>query len=76
MKSMAEINADHGTVLPKGASALVVGGDGELSFMMSDGADDQETPQMVQLLVAVLIKSRDPEWFKDMISAFVDAKTN
>ena len=63
-------NTDHGTILPTGASALVVDEKGELSFFMADGSEDDDLPRMVRLLAAVLIQSRDPDWVDEMIAAF------
>ena len=67
---MTEIDADYGTVLPDGSTALVVDRDGQLSFLMPNGSDDQDVPKMAQLLPAVLLQSRDPEWVEEMIAAF------
>lgn len=63
-------NADYGTVLPAGASALVVNQSGELSFYMADGAEDEDLPRMVRLLAAVLVQSEDADWVDEMIATF------
>lgn len=62
------VNADHGTVLPAGASALVVNQSGELSFYMADGAEDEDLSRMVRLLAAVLVQSEDADWVDEMIA--------
>lgn len=67
---MAFAISDNGTVLPAGASALVVDQNGKLSFYMPDVAEDEELPRMVRLLAAVLIQSEDIAWVDDMISTF------
>ena len=65
MKTTA--NTDHGTVLPSGASALVVDEKGELAFMLAEYADDEHVPVMVQLLAAVAIRSDDEEWVAETL---------
>ncbi len=73
---MFEINADHGTVLPKSASALVVDGEGKLSLLIPEEPGDQEICVMAQLLAAVAIKSLDPEWVDEMLATFEDSCVN
>ncbi|MEP2679681.1 hypothetical protein [Tateyamaria sp.] len=67
---MTRITADHGTVIPDGTSALIVDQTGKLNFYLARGSNDGELPTMVQLLAAVLIRSKDPNWVAEMISKF------
>lgn len=73
---MTDVSADHGTVLPTGSSALVVSADGELSFYLPDNPSDTPVPRLVQLLVAVLMRSRDEEWVEEMLGTFEDHSRN
>lgn len=41
--------------------ALVVSAEGELSFYLSDNTPDAPVPRLVQLLVAVLMRSEDDD---------------
>ena len=66
---MTDITADHGTILPAGATALVVTREGELSFLLPKDDDDQEVPRLVQLLAAVAARSADPEWIEEMLAS-------
>lgn len=70
---MPDISTDHGSVLPPDASALVVSGDGELSFFIADYPEDQDLPRMVQLLAAVVLRSTDDEWVEEMLATFSEA---
>ena len=65
---MIDIHADHGTVLPVGATALVVTPDGELTFYLPNGDETHSLPRRVQLLAAVLIRSDDVDWVDEAIS--------
>lgn len=67
---MMSARADSGTVLPAGASALVVDQNGKLSFYMADSAEDEDLPRMVRLLAAVLIQSEDIAWVNEMVATF------
>lgn len=67
---MMSANADQGTVLPAGASALVVDQSGKLIFYMAKGSEDEDLPRMVQLLAAVLVQSKDPDWVDEVIATF------
>ena len=69
---MPDIGTDHGTILPAGATALVVTRDGELSFLLPNDDDDQEVPQLVQLLAAVAVRSADAEWVEEMLASIQD----
>lgn len=69
---MTDINTDQGSVLPSGASALVVTEDGEFTFYLSDKDPEAPVSRNVQLLVAVLLRSEDLEWVEEMISVFAD----
>lgn len=73
---MTEKNADYGTVLPEGSTALVVDREGQLSFLMSNGAADEEISEMAQLLAAVMLRARDPEWIKETIGILGESKMN
>ena len=73
---MTEKNADYGTVLPEGSTALVVDREGQLSFLMPKGAADEEIPEMAQLLAAVILRSRDPEWVEETIAILGEFKMN
>lgn len=66
---MIEAHSDHGTVVQPNESALVVDEDGGLRLLL---ADYEDVPEMVLLLGAVLVKSRDPEWVADMIADMTD----
>lgn len=56
------------TVLPADASALVATTEGGLEFVMANVPDDADVPPSVQLLVAVMLRSEDPEWVGKMMS--------
>lgn len=58
---MIDVSANHGTFLPPCSSALVVSAEGELSFYLPDNPPDTPVPRLVQLLVAVLMRSKDEE---------------
>jgi hypothetical protein len=75
-KPMTMINADHGSILPKGASALIVDEAGGLSFYLPNDDPDIDMAPMVQLLAAVLIKSKDPNWVSEMIASFEEVNWN
>lgn len=49
------------TILPADASALVATADGELEFVLANGPGDMEVQQNVQLLFAVMLRSKDPD---------------
>lgn len=66
---MQSITADHGSLLPLGSSALVVDQTGKLSFHMPNESSDMDISPMVQLLVAVLIRSEDQDWVAEMIES-------
>lgn len=69
---MTDVSTDHGTVLPPGTSALVVSAEGELSFYLPDNPPDAPVPRLVQLLVAVLMRSEDEDWVEEMLGIFED----
>lgn len=69
---MTDIHTDQGSVLPAGASALVVTEDGEFTFYLSDKDPEAPVSRNVQLLVAVLLRSEDPRWVEEMISVLDD----
>lgn len=73
---MTDIHSDLGSVLPAGASALVVTREGELEFLLADTDSDAPVPRNVQLLVAVLLRSDDPDWVEDMISTLDERSAN
>ncbi len=54
------------TIIPTNASALIATAAGDLEFVMAHGSDDAEVPANVQLLCAVLLRSRDPAWVNEM----------
>lgn len=56
------------TVLPADASALVATADGGLEFVIANGPGDMEVPQNVQLLVAVMLRSKDRKWVCEMMN--------
>lgn len=56
------------TVLPADASALVATADGGLEFVIANGPGDIEVQQNVQLLVAVMLRSKDRNWVCEMMS--------
>jgi hypothetical protein len=64
---MSGSHSDHGSVLGPREAALVVDENGELSFRMPEYGDDEQVPEMVQLLAAVLLRSRDDDWRAEMI---------
>jgi hypothetical protein len=65
-------HADHGTVLKPSEAALVVSEDGALRLLMPRYSDDQDVPEMVLLLGAVLVRSQDREWVEDMLVQLED----
>lgn len=69
---MSEHYADHGSVLPAGATALIATEDGELTFYLPNGDPEAPVSRYAELLVAVLIRSEDPEWVEEMISMIRD----
>lgn len=69
---MTDISSDHGSVLPPDAAALVVDTSGGLSFLLPDYPDAAEVPRMVQLLAAVLLRSKDEEWVEEMLGILAD----
>jgi hypothetical protein len=73
---MTEASSEHGTVLPRGSSALIVSDHGELSMFLADLGDDAPVPRLVQLLVAVLLRSTDEEWVEDMLADLDDRRQN
>ena len=73
---MTDVFTDHGTVLPQGSSALVVSAEGELSFYLPDNPPDAPVPRLVQLLVAVLMRSEDEDWVEEMLGIFEDQSRN
>ncbi|WP_353429096.1 hypothetical protein [Paracoccus denitrificans] len=73
---MSDPYHDHGSVLPAGASALVVTEDDEFTFYLPDGDPEVPVSRHVQLLVAVLLRSEDPEWLEEMISSLDDHAKN
>ncbi|MEJ6404839.1 hypothetical protein [Yoonia sp. 2307UL14-13] len=75
-KSMTPINADHGSILPEGASALIVDEAGGLSFYMPTDDPDSDMAPMAQFPAAVLIKSKDSSWVDEMIASFEEINWN
>lgn len=73
---MTDISTDHGTILPPGSSALVVSAEGELSFYLPDNPADAPVSRLTQLLVAVLMRSEDEDWVKEMLGVFEDQPRN
>jgi len=73
---MTNVSTDHGRVLPSGSSALVVSAEGELSFYLPDNPLDAPVPHLVQLLVAVLMRSEDEDWVEEMLGIFEDQSRN
>lgn len=73
---MTDVSTDHGTVLPQGSSARVVSAEGELSFYLPDNPPDAPVPRLVQLLVAVLMRSEDEDWVEEMLGIFEDQSRN
>lgn len=69
---MIDVSTDHGTVLTPGSSALVVSVEGELTFDLPDNPPDAPIPRLVQLLVAVLMRSEDEDWVEEMLGIFED----
>jgi len=69
---MADISSDHGSILPPDATALVVDASGDISFLLPDYPVSTEVPRMVQLLAAVLLRSRDEEWIEEMLALLTD----
>lgn len=61
-------HADVGTVLKATDAALVVSENGDLRLLMPDYGKDQDVPEMVLVLGAVLVRSHDPDWIEDMLS--------
>lgn len=54
------------TIIPADASALIATAAGDLEFIMAHGSEDAEIQANVQLLCAVLLRSRDPAWVNEM----------
>lgn len=73
---MTDVSTDHRSVLPPGSSALVVSAEGELSFYLPDNPPDAPVPRLVQLLVAVLMRSEDEDWVEEMLDIFEDQSRN
>lgn len=73
MAANIHAHTDHGTVLQPDHAALVVDRNGELSMLYPHYADDETVPDMVALLAAVLIRSRDPEWVAEMIDTLQES---
>lgn len=67
------VSTDHGTMLPADAAALIVDVSGELSILLPNYPDAAEVPRMVQLLVAVAIRSKDEEWIDDVLTVLESA---
>lgn len=73
MNQMTNTSTDYGSVLPPDAAALVVDASGDISFLLPDYPAAAEVPRMVQLLAAVLLRSKDVEWVEEMLGALADA---
>ncbi|MEL7338230.1 MAG: hypothetical protein AAFN70_18715, partial [Planctomycetota bacterium] len=65
---MTKSTSQTETILPADASALVATADGELEFVLANGPGDMEVQQNVQLLVAVMLRSKDPDWLGEMMA--------
>ncbi len=58
----------HGeTMLPADATALVATAAGEFELVIANGPDDAVVQPNVQLLVAVLLRSKDSAWAGEML---------
>jgi hypothetical protein len=73
VNQMTNTSTDYGSVLPPDAAALVVDASGDISFLLPDYPAAAEVPRMVQLLAAVLLRSKDVEWVEEMLGALADA---
>ena len=56
------------TILPSNASDLIATPDGGLELALAHSADEADFALSFQLLCAVLLRSKDPEWTRKMIS--------
>lgn len=65
---MTSTKALSETVLPADASALVATSDGGLELVMANGPGDMEVQKNVELLVAVMLRSKDRKWVCEMMS--------
>lgn len=65
---MADVELQSETILPADASALVTTAEGGLEFIVSNGPEDADMPPNVQLLCAIMLRSKDPKWVGEMIT--------
>lgn len=65
---MPDTNSESETVLPADASALVATAAGGLEFVMANGSGDAEVQPNVQLLFAIMLQSKGPEWVGEMMT--------
>ncbi|MEJ6404793.1 hypothetical protein [Yoonia sp. 2307UL14-13] len=64
---MTDKSANGETTLPADATALVATAVGGFELVLANGTDDAEVPPNVQLLVAVLLRSKDAAWVGEML---------
>lgn len=65
---MTDTTTQTETILPSDASALVATAGGELEFVLANGPGDMEVQPNVQLLFAVMLRSKDPGWVGEMMT--------
>ena len=66
VSQITDISSDHGCVPTPNATALVVDASDDISFPLPDYPAAAKVPRMVQLLAAVLLRSRDEEGIAEM----------
>ncbi|MCW5730151.1 MAG: hypothetical protein KIT20_05295 [Alphaproteobacteria bacterium] len=69
---MNNASTDHGSILPPNAAALVVDASGDITLLLPDYPAAAEVPRIVQLLAAVMLRSRDEEWVEEMLDILAD----
>ena len=58
------------TIIPSDATALIATASGDLELALAHAPDDADIAPNVQLLCAVLLRSRDRNWITEMIDWF------
>ncbi|WP_395675517.1 hypothetical protein [Inquilinus sp.] len=70
MGPKTEAHSDHGTVLKPRQAAIVFDEEDGFRFIMPGYGEDEQLPEGVMLLAAVLLKASDEEWVASMLEEF------
>ena len=65
-----EAHSDHGTVLKPRQAAIVFDEEDGFRFVMPAYGEDEQLPEGVMLLAAVLLRLSDEDWVAAMLEEF------